>query len=742
MDERPPIAHRLPDTTPPVVETMAEHEEQVAELAEAFASAFGCGPYGKFLGLAHDLGKYRPDFQRRIWGENIPAEHAIVGACWVMELLGDDIGTPLAFAIAGHHAGLANHIDAKDTAMAALKDRLREKRDMLEQVRARVVALPRPDFNTLPPMTLAPDRRAFWTRMLFSALVDADFLATERFMNPGRAASRKGGIPLAPLRERLHAYLQGLMDNLPPEQRGSTVNTARAEILAHCRAAADLGPGFFSLTVPTGGGKTLSSMAFALDHAAQHGLRRVIVVLPYTTIIEQNAEAIGKAIGPEHVLEHHSNLTRPKRAESLEQERTAPHERAEENWDAPVIVTTNVQFFESLFANRPSRCRKLHNIARSVIILDEVQTLPVGFLLPILNVLNHLVHDYGCTIVLSTATPPALNKRPNLPAGLADVRPIVPEAALYFRMLERVRYHWPDSPVTDWPALAHRIAQHPQVLAVVHKRQDARDLAEELAAQTGEHVWHLSALMCPAHRRQVIAEIRAALQDGRPCRVVSTQLIEAGVDLDFPVVYRAMAGLDSIVQAAGRCNREGRLERGDVYLFRAPTSPPKGILTKALEASETMLRADPQLNPHDPGQFEVFFRLLYGKQSSNMDLRAIRPNTEEMNFATVAKEFRLIDDSGQLSVVCPFEDAALHLEALRLANRLGRTGREHFRALQPYIVTVFSQQAKQLIQDGTLTRVLEDSDVNLWSAPCTTAYTMEFGLELSGARADPEALII
>ena len=579
-------AHTVAGQGPGSWQTLEDHLEGVAGLASRFAAAFGSADWGRLAGLWHDLGKLQADFQTRLRGESVRVEHSGAGAA-LSEARFKQAGVPLAFAICGHHGGLPNHTSSVGGGPSPLRERLAENRSTLEAIQTSIPpAILEQDPPELPAfvridgaMDAAERARAarsaeFWTRFLFSALVDADWLDTEAFLEPARAAGRGRGASFAELKERLDAHMAGLTAGAV----ATPVNRARADILAACREAASHNPGLFSLTAPTGGGKTLSAMAFALDHAVRHDLRRVIVVVPYTSIIEQNAAAYRHALGVESVLEHHSNLDPEKFSEMHGEEITRKHELAAENWDLPVIVTTSVQFFESLFSNKRSRCRKLHNVARSVIILDEVQSLPPEFLLAILDALRELPAHYGCSVVLSTATQPALGKREQLPAGLEGVREILPDAPQLAAQLRRVEYEWPEpeTPAVEWPDLADELAEHEQVLAVVHKRDDARALARLLEERVpGETVYHLSALMCAKHRLACIETVRDALRRGEPCRLISTQLIEAGVDLDFPVVYRALGGLDSIVQAGGRCKPRraaGARAGGGVQGADAPAS--------------------------------------------------------------------------------------------------------------------------------------------------------------------------
>lgn len=535
-----------------------EHLMATARLAETFAAAFGNGDWGWILGLWHDLGKYRSAFQAYIRGasgfdahlENHSGrvDHSSADALLTLERFGDE-GSPgrlLAYAIAGHHAGLADwdNPDGGGSLSARLSP---DRRFLLDETLS--ASLPDNIRNASSPSSHPPkgSDAALWTRMLFSCLVDADFLDTESFMRPARAELRRHLQPLHELQRKFDAYVQGLSERAEP----TPVNRIRLSLLRRCLDAAQWTPGLFSVTVPTGSGKTLATTGFALHHAVRHNKRRVVYVIPYTSIIEQTAEVLRLVLGEEVVLEHHSNI---------EPERETPQARvAAENWDAPVIVTTAVQFFESLFAARPSRCRKLHNLVNAVIVLDEVQLLPPAFLVPILHVIDQLARHYGATIVLATATQPAFQARHTADGhfpGFQGVREIVPDPGKLHARLRRIQVELPQdfTATQTWDALAPLIQAEPAVLCIVNTRRDARALHRLLPHGT----FYLSTYLCGAHRSAVLKTIRARLADNEEVRVVSTQLVEAGVDLDFPVVFRALSGLDSIAQAAGRCNREGR----------------------------------------------------------------------------------------------------------------------------------------------------------------------------------------
>lgn len=692
-----------------------EHLYGAARRAEAFADAFASDAWGYLAGLWHDLGKYDPRFQARLRGDPVAVEHSGAGAA-LAQSKDAERGVPLAFAIAGHHAGLTNLVEVSPDGLTPLRERLTSNASRLEGVSSDIPAdILAPVVPDLPPhlqpsrdvpLSLCRRRLEFWTRFLFSALVDADRLDAEAFFNPQRAAIRGGFASLDALQLRLNAHLEQLQERLAPGHRDSSINRLRGRVLQSCRAAAEAPSGHFSLTVPTGGGKTLSAMAFALAHGVRHGMRRVIAVIPYTSIIEQNAAVYRDALGTDAVLEHHSALDPQQRRLGTGEDATRRHQLATENWDVPVVVTTSVQFFESLFANHPSRCRKLHNVARSVIVLDEVQSLPPAFLRAILDGLQELVDHYGCSVVLSTATPPALSARnASAPYGLHRVRPILAADADLVAAHGRVRLMWPapDDVPLQWPALADRLAEHDQVMTIVHRRSDARELAQELQRRTpADEPVHLSALMCPAHRFDVIRSVQAALRQGRVCRLVATQLVEAGVDLDFPLVYRALGGLDSMVQAAGRCNREGRLERGEVIIFRAPSAPPPGTPRRALEVTLSLLREwgqGPRLE--DPAVFDIYFRHLYA--AADLDARNIQSQREQFNFATVGQEFRLIEDGFTHPIIVPYGNAPRAIDAVR---HEGPT-REALRGLQRYVVSVYPKAFTELLEQGALEEISE-----------------------------------
>lgn len=740
-------AHTIAGQPPEKWQFLEVHLREVAKLAAEFASVYDAADWAYCAGLWHDVGKYQREFQERLRGSRVSVEHSGAGAA-LAHMRDKSNGLALAFAIAGHHAGLANPIESGPGFPSPLEKRLQENKKVLQDLLPTIpTEIQNCPFPVLPPR-LRPGpgfkqseeemkrTTELWVRFVFSALVDADRLNTEAFVEPSRPLLRSGFSAIKDLRKALDTFVGKKSRG---KNKGSVaVKAARMSVLRQCREAAKCEPGLFSLTAPTGSGKTLSSMSFALRHAERWGHRRIIVVIPYTSIIEQNAKEYGDALGDHNVVEHHSNLDPEQQKREKGEELTARLGLAAENWDAPVIVTTTVQFFESLFSNNPSRCRKLHNIADSVIILDEVQTLPPRFLLSITDVLSELALHYRCSAVLSTATPPALARRENFPQGLQNVRPIVRDSDVLNAQLQRVEYSWPnmDSAPMDWPSLASEMSEHSQLLAIVHRRLDARLLAQELMKIVPcDSVFHLSALMCPLHRSDVLARIKERLAERTQCCLISTQLIEAGVDVDFRVVYRCLGGVDSIVQAGGRCNREGRLERGTVFVFRAPTSPPPGTPRRALQVTESLLREySGQLNLTATETFDKYFRMLYAAE--DLDAEKIQVQRQGFNFASVGRDFKLIEDGYSVPIIVPYGESLDRLVGIR---RNGPT-RETLRGIQRFIVNIYRDAFSHLRQAGALEEVSEN--VFALAGPFHRQYDPVYGLLIDEKlTADPEALI-
>ncbi|NTV13850.1 MAG: CRISPR-associated endonuclease Cas3'' [Desulfobulbaceae bacterium] len=700
-------AHTLEGQPPAKWQLLEVHLENVATLAAGFAAPFGASSWGYLAGLWHDLGKYDPEFQRYIRAANEASletkpgkvNHSTAGSQLALERF-EKLGRILAYPVAGHHAGLPDW-QSETSPLASLSQRLSQTEHLLA---ARVGGIPADILSSPLPTEKAKSgtdlSRSLWLRMLFSCLVDADFLDTEAFMEPEKAKRRQGYPVLAEMVPLFEQY----MAEKSQQAADTPVNRIRAEVLAACRHKAAAAPGLFTLTVPTGGGKTLSSLAFALGHAIAHGKRRIICVIPYTSIIEQSADQfrqIWQELGEDVVLEHHSNLDVADTSRENERSRLAC-----ENWDAPFIVTTTVQFFESLFASRTSRCRKLHNIADSVVVLDEAQLLPADFMKPVLEIIKELQRNYGVTFVLSTATQPAFGPHVSMDynfSGLPGLREIIPEPLALHHSLKRTTVEVVEGLVVPlpWDDLASRLTAHESVLCIVNRRDDARLLWEKMP----EGTFHLSALMCGAHRSARIAAIKESLAAQRATKVISTQLVEAGVDLDFPVVYRALAGLDSVAQAAGRCNREGSLERGLVHVFMSESKIPAGHLRQAAEIGRQLL-AEKQADPLAPERFELFFQMLYWMRGDKLDREGIiglLANDRElrMSFRTAAEKFHLIDEAAYAPVLVQYGEGSHLIELLR------RQGMERWllRRLQRFVVNLPRHVHGRLVSEGAIEEI-------------------------------------
>lgn len=716
-------------------ELLEAHVADVAETAARFASEFHGQDYARMAALLHDLGKAKPAFQAYLQGGK-QEPHSAEGAVYAKAVYGKFIGQILAFCIAGHHAGLANGFETpKAGAKPAtpLPKRL-ENIDCLDlppnypAIYEKVTDFAQPPFLAKASVEAVNFTLPFFIRMIFSCLVDADFLETERFIRDSEGKPILRGWPgkLQDLQQKLQAH----MGQFPVTD--APLSQLRHKILTHARLAAAWEPGFFSLTVPTGGGKTLSSLSFALDHALKYDKKRVIYVIPFTSIIEQNADVFRQALKDEDaVLEHHSAFDWDQKGGfSQEEEGREGIEKlrlASQNWDRPVVATTAVQFFESLFANRTSRCRKLHHLANAVIILDEAQSMPLKFLRPCLAALQELVSHYGASIVLCTATQPALSDADGFPGKEAlkksEIREIAPDPEQLYQQLKRVHAHYIGDLSNQ--ALADQMLDQPQALCIVNNRRQAQEIFELLGSGSGHY--HLSTTMYGDHRRQKLQQMRDALKEGKEVRLVATSLIEAGVDIDFPVVYRAMAGIDSLAQAAGRCNREGQLagSGGAFYIFNpdAVFAPPPELKINAEIGARIV--AD---YPDDPLCLEAihgYFRALYLSREAHMDsaeigqaaypgiLTALAENATKLTypFADIAAEMRLIDSPMvpilivQTSETDPGFGAPYDLvRRLEVEPFLGKKIRE----LQKFSVQIPATIRDRLIQQGEADYIAED----------------------------------
>jgi CRISPR-associated endonuclease/helicase Cas3 len=685
-NRRVPYAH-TPNSAGQWHELQA-HLQATAELARAFAERFGAGELAYYAGLWHDMGKFHPQFQAYLQacaqGKRAqPHPHARYGAAYAARHC-----PLLAFPIMGHHAGMPDLSD--------LKARLTQVADMPQAEQPALGAMPAlaPPQVSLPHWLQQNDalQAELLTRMLFSCLVDADFLDTEAHFDPQRAAQRPQGYDLRTLWDLFERNQNALLASAPP----TPVNAVRRTVYEDALRAAQGEPGLYALTAPTGAGKTRALLAFALRHALTHDLERIIVALPYTSIIDQTADVYREILGEVVVLEHHSALE----VDDLSETALEQHRLLSENWDAPLIVTTFVQLFESLFSNLPSRCRKVHRLARSVIVLDEVQTLPVELLEPTVHALQQLIDDYGATVLLSTATQPALDR-------IALTNPpvqVVANPAQHFQTLRRVDYHVDLTP-RDYNWLADAIAAREQIMVVLNTRKDAiatldalHDRCPELAG-----VFHLSTLLCPAHRREVLAEVRRRLADGAPCRLVTTQVVEAGVDLDFPVVMRAVGPLDRIVQAAGRCNREGRLARGEVIVFElAQGSTPRGAYRTGTDEARISLQ-QPNADLHQPDTYRDYFERLY--QGVRLDREDIQQARQRFQFETVAQKYRLIRDDTYPVIVVNYDPNAVNalLQQGRAIVQAGGIPPQRWRQhLHAYTVSLYQHEVNALRQQGLI----------------------------------------
>ena len=733
-------AHSVPGQPEEAWQTLEDHLTGVARRAASFAAAWGTPETAGLLGVTHDTGKRSEAFQRRLRGKSGRVDHSSAAFWYLLREwrrvarpeVGDFLARLLAYALLGHHGGMPDY--GAEATEGTLAWRLSEARrraipDWKPEGCAPIPASMgyvqelRP-FMCLEGKTPDPFAVAFLLRMLYSCLVDADFLDTEAFCAPRRARLRPSWPEVPELERRFEAAMTargflaagaigeaqlsaGAATLCGSEERCAAIASARAFMLQRCRLAAEAAPGIFSLTMPTGGGKTLSSLAFALRHARKHGLRRIILVVPYTAIIEQNADVFRQVLGEDAVLEHHSNYLHPEDdREDGDGDAAIAYRLSTENWDARVIVTTSVQFFESLFANRPSQCRKLHNIAKSVVILDEVQMLPVPFLRPCVAALRLLTQRYGTSVVLCTATQPALMASDGLEDGFLpeEVKEIIPASALpsLFHIFQRTRLE--QAGILDDALLCRRLAGERQVLCIVNSRRHARELFHLLDG--GEENVHLSARMTPHHRNRVLDTVRRRIAEGRPCRVISTSLIECGVDISFPVVWREKNGLDILAQSAGRCNREGRDAEGRVYCFSSDAPLPKRAaeLARRRRAFDAVAMRDDLFAPES---VRAYFQELYtscpGLDEENIltDMRKDNATHRRppgiFRFATVARRFRLIGEQTE-SVVVEYAAA----EALVRQLKAEGPSPALLCRLQRHTVQVYPHELALMRQDGRI----------------------------------------
>ena len=683
------ISHIRPEDW--AIQTNEAHQEGVARLASQFAAHFGMAEWGRVLGLLHDKGKEKKAFQQHIIKESgldstIKVEgdyrHAYVSALLAKELF-PKFHPLIDNALMGHHRGLYDYGEMVEVMKTDFPYEVKK-----EQIQANL---------TLPKIGSPKDIHHV-QRMLYSCLVDADFLDTEAFMMPEQSKLRGNHATMKQLEEKLDAFLRALKENAVD----SEVNRIRNEVQQYCLSESANEASFYSLTVPTGGGKTLSSVLWAIKHALKNDLKRIIIAIPYTSIITQTASVLRGIFGDENVLEHHSNVNLSDDEKSETRKRL---KLATENWDYPIVVTTNVQLFESLFSNKPSDCRKLHNLAKSVLILDEVQTLPVEFLQPIVDTLDTLKRVFGSSILFTTASQPVLTgeivgtNKMNSFEALPEIKEIIPEEARLHDRLRRVRLEFDDTR-SSYDDVVERMTEYPRVLCIVNTRNDAKEIYNRLPKDG--ICLHLSRMMCPDHVRATIEEVKKAVKDNNNAvvRVVATQLIEAGVDIDFPVVFRQEAGLDSVLQAAGRCNREGRLEMGNTFVFGLQKSLPPGFITQTNNARLGMGKQ------HDWFSLEAmtaYFQQLYSR-IENFDKAHIKEllYKPEMQFETAASEFRLIDDN-TTSVIINWKDSMNWVERLKKEGPTYRL----MKVLSQFSVNVRERDMKKLFGMGAIEELFE-----------------------------------
>ena len=706
------------------VQSLTDHLDGTMRLAEGFGAGMGLGAEASLLGAIHDEGKDTAEFQDYIHGrKHRRVDHSTAGAKsffenghigW-LQLIG-------ALCVAGHHAGipdLGSKVDCAGT--STLNGRMKKCIPSIRHPQRYLIDSTCLDVdhlntfiekrNTLDVMIL--------TRMLFSCLVDADFLDTEAFMNNQPVRKNE----FSSLKE-ISAMFWSRLEEDGYFRPKNTLNEKRCEILHTCMRKGEGKQGLYSLTVPTGGGKTISSMAFAMKQAMKWHKERIIYVIPYLSIIEQTADVFRAFLGNHAVLESHSQVDYDSLVEEGSEEASRVAERmklAAENWDAPVVITTNEQFFESLYANKTSRCRKLHNIANSVVILDEAQMMPVDFLKPCLHAIEQLVHYYGCTVVLCSATQPELGRYlQNSPIEIME------NVGELFQFFKRVTFDIDGE--TDYAEIAKKLDECEQVLCIASTKKEAEKIFELLDGEA----MYLSTNLCPAHRREIIREMKTRLRDGKPCRVVSTSIISVGVDIDFPVVYLQYTGLDSLIQGAGRCNREGRqsLQKSRAHIFWTKESKKSLFMRKEKQVTDMVRKKYNTKEMTEPSAIRTYFENWYQSNEGNLDYREIEKLAQSLSFAEIGKRFHLINDSTK-SVFVPFDEKARNIkEQLLMGNR----SRQLMRAAGAYMINVRYSKAQgqsdfmKLLTQGQIE--MFPGDENLAYLVNMEDYDVELGLKI------------
>ncbi|MDD4834133.1 MAG: CRISPR-associated helicase Cas3' [Lutispora sp.] len=716
------IAHKRENDSG--IQSIKEHLEGTANRAKIFGESFNNGNYAYICGMMHDIGKYSEEFQNKIANDlNVKVDHSTAGAIEINKKI-NIFGKLLAYCIAGHHGGLPDGGSKSDTAIEpTLNGRLKREKQLPDYL------CYQNDINTddftpgelpnIEPLNKGGFSLSFYIRMIYSCLVDSDFLDTEEFMNSGKV-DRSANYNYELFNKKLNDYVGKFKD------KEREINKKRAEIFNNCISKSKYKKGLYTLTVPTGGGKTVSSLAFAINHVLKHKMDRIIYVIPYTSIIEQTGKIFKDILGQENVLEHHSNFDF-KDDEDLTLQKL---KLSSENWDIPIVVTTNVQFFESLFSNKSSRCRKLHNITNSVIIFDEAQMIPTEFLTPCLMAIAELVMSYNSTCILCSATQPSLKDR--FPSNI-EINEICENTESLYEFFKRTEVI--NRGKMEASQIAEEMNSYDQALCIVNNKKHAMEIYSKL---NGKGTFHLSTRMCPENRKIVINDIKQRLEDKLPCKVVSTQLIEAGVDVDFPLVYRSMAGLDSIVQAGGRCNREGKRDVGIIYIFE-----PESIFTKNMPSSikrpievakAVMQRFTDILSPQ---AIQHYFEELYDFEGEEgLDIKNIYKEMERgaegcnfnFNFKQVAEKFKLIDEN-TIPIIVEFDDNSKEL--VRKLHYIDEY-KSILRAIQPYVVNVYENEFNKM-QGANMIEVINEGiyvlkEINKYKKDTGLEFSMETGI--------------
>jgi len=716
------IAHKRENDSK--TQSIKKHLECTANKAKDFGNSFDNGDYAYICGLLHDIGKYSTDFQNKIINSsNARVDHSTAGAIEINRKV-DLFGKLLAYCIAGHHGGLPDGGNKSDTATeVTLNGRLKRAKQLPDysyfEKEINIVDFLSGKVPNIRPLNKGGFSLSFYIRMIYSCLVDSDFLDTELFMSINKV-DRSVNYDYKLFNKKLNRYIAKF------KNKEREINKKRAEILNDCIEKSTNEKGLFTLTVPTGGGKTISSLAFAINHVLEHGMDRIIYVIPYTSIIEQTGKIFKDILGQANVLEHHSNF------DFKNEEDLIFHKLklSSENWDIPIVVTTNVQFFESLFANKSSRCRKLHNITNSVIIFDEAQMIPTQFLTPCLMSISELVINYKSSCVLCSATQPSLKDR--FPKEIS-INEICENTELLYEFFRRTKVV--NRGKMEVAQIAEELNNCNQALCIVNSKKHAIQIYSKLS---GEGAFHLSTRMCPKHRNEVLDKIKQRLEDEMPCKVVSTQLIEAGVDVDFPLVYRSMAGIDSIVQAGGRCNRENKLEVGIINVFEPESVFTKNMpssIKRPIEVAKTIMRRFEDIL--SPQAIKLYFEELYNFEGEEgLDINNIFKEMEKgaegcnfnFNFKQVASKFKLIDEN-TIPVIIGFDKNAEELiNKLRFIDEY----KSILRTIQPYTVNVYENEFDKM-HGGNMIEVINDGiyvlrDINMYKEKTGLEFTVETGI--------------